>query len=221
LIETFPGIERLEQADGQGYALSLHIKQAPLMGVYGGQVSITEYQSPYFCRIAISSEGRQNTLKGSGVIHLSRNEDNTVLVYNGMLEFGRLGTRLPSLVARGAAKMLLQQFFSALADQVRANRNARGAEWVEQAVKTEELAGAGVSVIRQAGGNIVILPPPPLAQQVESSSISQTLVRWFGLGAGDYEQEVLWARRLRQAGMLSVLLLLVWVGTRIPRRWMR
>src|SRR5213595_2505397 len=82
LIEAFPGIERLEQADGQGYALSLHIKQAPLMGTYAGQVSITEYQSPYFCRIAISSEGRQNTLKGSGVIHLSRNEDNTVLVYN-------------------------------------------------------------------------------------------------------------------------------------------
>src|SRR5206468_3712091 len=117
------------------------------------------------CRIIISSEGRQNTLKGSGVIRLSRNEDTTVLVYNGTLEFGRLGTRLPSLVARGAAKMLLQQFFSALADQVRANRNAQESARVGQAVKTEELGGAGVSVIRQAGGNIVILPPPPLAHR--------------------------------------------------------
>jgi len=34
---ALPGIERLEQLDTQNYLLSLHIKQAPLMGTYHGR----------------------------------------------------------------------------------------------------------------------------------------------------------------------------------------
>jgi hypothetical protein len=38
------------------------------------------------------------------------------------------------------------------------------------------------------------------------------------LGAGDPVAEVLWVNRLRRTGILLGLLLLVWIGSRIPRK---
>jgi len=128
------------------------------------------------------------------------------MVYNGTLEVGKLGTRLPALVTRGAAKMVLQQFFSSLAEQVDAKKR-------EQVRENEEQAG--VSVIRQAGGDIVILPPLLAMRRGERGSVSQTLARWLGLGAGDPEQEALWGRRFSPA-WFACWLFSVGVGGHTP-----
>ncbi len=216
LLHTIPGIERLVQVKNDTYAVSLHVKNAPLIGTYSGTITITEQQYPYHYRLQIEGEGRQSSISGSGTVHLNGHDHYTIIAYTGTLTIGKLGTLLPPPVVKGAAKMLIQQFFTALADQLRASSPA-------QVSASEEIAGA--AVVRQPGGNIVILPPvpsiPPAAQVAAPTTgqrVTHTIVRLLGLGGGDPEQQERWANRLRRIGIASVLLLLVWVGTRLPRR---
>ena len=49
-------------------------------------------------------------------------------------------------------------------------------------------------------------------------NVLHTLVHQLGLGNGDPVVEEQWVGRVRQFGIVSALLLLVWVGTRLPKR---
>ncbi len=204
LLETIPGIEQLEMLEKDSYAMTITIKQAPLKGTYHGRVTVSEQQYPYHYRLAIEGEGRQHSISGSGSIHLNEHENQTIIAYTGTLMIGKL----PTLVGKGAAKLLIQHFFTALADHLRTN-------YLSQFVESEEIAGA--SVIKQSGGSIVILPPPPVSLSTEGISPTLKIVRWLKLGKGNSAQEALWTKRVQQVSMLSGLLFLVWVGTRLPR----
>src|SRR6266700_3271642 len=54
----------------------------------------------------------------------------------------------------------------------------------------------------------------------EKSSFLHTIVRQLGLGDNDLLLEQQWVNRLRRIGIVSMLLFLVWVGTRLPRRFL-
>ncbi|MBV9232329.1 MAG: hypothetical protein JOZ18_23680 [Chloroflexi bacterium] len=209
LLRSIPGIQKLEKVDENTYAIAMHIKYAPLRDSYHGHITITEQQYPYHYRIAIQGEGRQSTITGSGGLHLNERYNNTIIAYQGTLTLGRLGTLLPASVVKGAAKLLIQQFFSALSDQLRIKGHS-------QAVTSEEVVGA--SVVKRSAGSIVILPPASVTQSVPKTTLSGTIVRWFGLGEGDPVQEERWENNLRRISIISALLILVWIGTRLPRR---
>jgi carbon monoxide dehydrogenase subunit G len=215
LLRTIPGIEQLEQLDKDTYAIAIHVKQAPLIGTYHGHVSVAEQHFPYHYRLIIDGEGRQSTLSGNGVIHLSQRDSMTIIAYKGTLNLGKLGTLLPTAIVKGTAKMLIQQFFTALADHLRAKVP------VQIIASSEE--GEYTSIVKQPGGEIVILPPfvPPLEEEAQltlSRTPLRSVVHRFGLGAGDPVQEALWERRIQRIGIMSGLLLLVWIGTRLPRK---
>ncbi len=215
LLRAVPGIEQLEQLDKDTYAIAMHVKQAPLIGIYRGHVTVAEQHFPYHYRLIISGEGRQSTLSGNGVVHLSQRDSMTIIAYKGTLNLGKLGTLLPPVIVKGTAKMLIQQFFTALADQLRAKVPA-------QVLASSEEAG-DVTVIKQPGGNGPRLSPSaPPAEEAPPIPLSHTplqdVVHWCGLGAGDPIQEALWEMRIRRIGFMSGLLLLVWIGTRLPRK---
>lgn len=199
LLETIPGIEQLERVKKDSYAVAITIKQVPLKGTYHGLVTVSEQQHPYHYHLTMEAEGRQHSISGNGNIHLNESENQTVIAYTGTLTIGKF----PALVSKGAAKLLIQHFFTALADRVRENALLRH-------TKTEEIA----DTIKRPGGSIIVLPPP----STEDIPLSLKIARWFKLGEGDSEQEALWAKRVQQLSILSGLLFLVWVGTRLPRR---
>ena len=204
LQRTIPGIERIEALSEEKYAVAIHVGATPLTGSYQGQVTVTERQPPYYYRIAIEGDGQQSSISGVGDIHLSSQGENTIVSYKGELNLGKLDASLPTPVIRGTAKLLIQQFFTALADQLRAVHPT-------PAAVTEEHAN-GITTLGQPGGKIVILPASP------HSTFLETIVHRVGLGAGDPAAEVLWVNRLRRTGILLGLLLLVWIGSRIPRK---
>ena len=205
LQRAIPGVERIEALSEEKYAVAIHVGPRPLTGSYQGQVTVTERQSPYHYRIAIEGEGQQSSINGVGDIHLSSQGENTIVSYKGRLSLGQLDASLPTPVIRGTAKLLIQQFFTALADQLRAANPT-------PAVVTEEQVH-GITTLEQPAGKIVILPASP------HSTFLETMVQRLGLGAGDPAAEALWVNRLRRAGILLGLLLLVWIGSRIvPRK---
>jgi len=194
LRRTIPGVEGLEQVGENKYAVAMHIRHAPLIGSYHGHVTLIEQQYPYYYRMAIEGEGRQSTISGEGVVHLSGRGENTIVAYKGTLNLGKLGSLLPTPLVKGAAKLLIQQFFTALADQLRT-------------MNPQE-----ISTLQQPGGNIAVSSP------TVQPTLLHTIVRLLRLGGGDPTREAQWVNRVRRAGVISALLLLVWIGTRLPRR---
>jgi len=214
LLQTLPGLIRLSQVDKDSYDIALQIQPAPLAGDYRGQVHITEQLFPYYYHIALtnSQDTGHNTISGNCGVHLHEHNDNTIITYKGNIAFSKQGARLSPLVIKGAAKLLLQQFFTALAEQLHSRNNSHTGE-------TEMLTGP--SAIKQPGGDIIILPkvpPTPTEQTNKAGTISTTIARFLGLGADNPVEEEIWASRVRRLGILSGLLLLVWIGTRLPRR---
>lgn len=212
LQQSIPSLEQLEQVGEHTYALAMHITQTPLLGVYYGQVSLAEKHMPYHCRILIESNGRQSSISGNGSIHLHKHDDTTIVVYKGTLQIGKLGTLLPPALVRGATKLVIQQFFTALAAQLR----TRATDTTNAAFSQGSEGLAGEATRKQAAEDILILTRQAAPQH--TPTVVGRLVQLLNLGSGEPEQALHWEQRLRRIGVVSGLLFLVWVGTRLPRR---
>lgn len=213
LRRAIPGVERLEVLGEYKHGITLDIRQSPLMGAYRGQVTVTERHYPTGYSIVFEGEGRQSTMSGHGVVQLHTLGENTIVSYKGTVNPGKLATLLPSPVVKGATKLLIQQFFLALADQLR----------VMQPVSVVE-AGSGRSnedgnrLVAQFGRSNEDGSHAEAETLVAPPTFVHRIVRLLGIGEGDIEQELLWAQRVRRYGIIAGLLFLVWVGTRLPRR---
>lgn len=208
LLHAIPGVEQLEKVDDQTYSLHLRIAYAPLIGTYQGQAIVTDKQPPYQCRVALEGEGRQSSFRGEGTLHLSAQEDMTVISYSGTLRIGKLGTLLPPTLTRGVAKLLLQEFFNEIANALRSSQR----EHESADILTEEFAGT--TIVKRH----ISQAEDTLHSAETRTSWLQRFVHLAGLGAGDPLEEVRWTERLRRIGIASGLLFLVWVGTRLPRK---
>jgi carbon monoxide dehydrogenase subunit G len=199
LQHAIPGLEKLEVVETDRYIVAIHIKYPPLVGTYQGQVSIVEDPHPATYNFFIESNGGPNTITGVGNIQLQELGDNTTVIYKGTLSLSKHGTRLTPAVTRGAVKLLIQRFFTSLADQLR----------VDHPGFTEDDTNTA--------SDIIIRQSPP-ANQKASLSLAHKIVRFLGLGEDDALQEEVWTRRIRRVGLISGFLLLVWIGTRLPRK---
>lgn len=188
LQHVIPGAERLEALGEDTYDIAMHIGSSPLAGFYHGHVTVTERQYPSSYHLTIECEGSQRTINGEGSIHLNEHGENTIIAYRGTLHLSKLAMPLPIPVIKGAAKMLIQQFFTSLADRLSAT------------ARTPAVT---------ARGKIVLLPALP------QPTLLRTAVRRLGLGAGDPVAEAQWADRIKRGGIVLGLLLLVWIGSRI------
>ncbi len=202
LRRAIPGVERLEVLDEYKHGITLDIRQSPLMGAYRGQVTVLERHYPSDYRIAFEGEGRQSTISGQGIVQLNTHGENTIVSYKGTVNLGKLATLLPTPVVKGATKLLIQQFFLALADQLRVIHPVS----VVEAGSGSGGTGSGDGLRAEAG--TVVMPPTFILR----------VVRRLGIGEGDLEQELVWVQRVRRYGVIAGLLFLVWVGTRLPRR---
>ena len=206
LRRAIPGVEQLELIGENKYNITLHIRQTPLIGTYHGHATVTEQRYPYYYTIAIEGEGGPGTISGEGVVHLNERDENTVVAYKGTLNIGKLGTLLPPPLVKGTAKLLLQQFFTALAEHLRTLVPLSST--IEVAEPDQDRATS-----RQFEGHIAIL-----SANAEPTTILHNLVHELKLGGGDPTLEEQWVNRIRRVGMVFGLVLLVWIGTRLPRK---
>lgn len=197
LLKTIPGIERLEKIDEHTFDITLQMK-APFKGSYQGRFMIVNQQYPYHYEIAFSGEGRQDTFKGTGNIYVDTQNNNTIIRYKGTLTSNKRAPLIPPAVLKGALKLTTQQFLAALAAYLRTHPHVTSPDTTVDTPSSEEA--------------IVLTPSTPPAGTL------RWLIHLSGLGTGDPGQEARWERRIRRAGYISFLLLLVWIGTRIPRK---
>lgn len=214
LRHNVPGLERLETvgetAGKQTYTFTLHIKHAPLRGTYSGQVVIDELRYPSSYRMTLEGEGQQSNPQGIWEIHLSTHNDNTVVAYSGTLNPGKIGAFLPPSLVKGTIKILIQQFFTSLAEQLRAAGRDKSSPYEHDATAQEEDRATMSPAL--SNGRM------PIESYSHAPTRLHMLVHQLGLGDNDPLLEEQWVVRLKRIGAFSALLLLVWIGTRLPRR---
>ena len=201
---AIPGMERLTRVDEHTYTFAIQIHHAPLRGTYTGQTRVLAPGYPSSYRLHIEGEGPSNKFSCECDIRLQARNENTVISYQGNLHLGRDNPLVPAPLLKATVKVLLQQFFATLTDQLRASRGDR------IYVTTPEERYEGTFMEEQISES---LAGPYSAQR----STLHRLVHLLHLGGRDSEAEEQWVRRIRQAGIVAALLLLLWVGTRLPR----
>lgn len=206
LLHTIPEIQQLERVDDFTQTIALHLTYAPLVGTYYGSVHIAERHRPSHSHIVIESvRDTQNTLSGEAILDLQSHEDTTVVTYTGDITLHRAGTQLQRTVIKGATKLLMQQFFTALEEQL----------WQQQAARKH----AEEEIIIQTATRHSTPQTRVNEKQTQRVSFLQRIVHLLRIGKGSASEEVRWTQRIRRTGYASMLLFLVWVGTRIiPRR---
>ncbi len=203
LRQAIPGVERLEKLDEQSISITVCIDQEPPLGSFSGTITITEQQYPYSYTLAYQGEGTQTSYKGEGIVHLSGRGENTVVAYKGTLNAAKTRSLQRPALVKGAAKHLLQQFFTSLSEILRTTQPA-SSNIVEYLQDT--------TAFEQPGEPVTLYPTS--AHQ----TLLHSLVHSLGLGEGDPLLEELWVNRLKFVGTFAGFLLLVWIGTRLPRR---
>ncbi len=204
LRHAIPGLEQLEVQDQNIYTVAMHIERAPLKGSYSGRVRVSDQDYPYQYHISIEGEGQRGPISGECIVRLDGYDENTVVVYKGTLTFGKPDTVLSTPLVKGAIKLLLQQFFLTLADQLRAT-------------------GPAVDYGAKARHTLPLTEQPQDHSRPHSATADQNtrlhaIVHRLHLGGGDSLAEERWAHNLRRVGITAALLGLVWIGTRLPRR---
>ncbi len=219
LRHAMPGLERLVSTGQHAYAFTLRMKQAPMRGVYQGKVAVdsASYPDPLTSyRFSIEGDAQHNPFQGIWHIRLSQQHDNTIVAYSGTLNPGKMSALLPPPLVKGAAKILIQQFFTNLAEQLRTTPDPLNLSPGHDASEAHPYrVGAGLVPALDTHPVPALEDSPPSAP---ARTLMRRLVRLIGLGHHDADREEQWVTRLKRFGVFSVLLLLVWVGTRLPRR---
>ena len=228
LQHAVPGLERLEPTGPSAYAFALRVKQAPLRGMYQGKITIQSVPFPdpvLSYRLAVEGDGQHNPFEGKWEIRLSQQQENTVVAYSGALNPGKMSALLPPALVKGAVKILIQQFFTNMAEQLRTTPEPisliPGYDATEaQEGYIEESDEWAEEYSRGNGDHAIIALQEPFDGDagISAPTFTHRLVRLVGLGHGDPVLEEQWEARFKRFGAFSVLLLLVWIGTRLPRR---
>lgn len=204
--QTLPGLEHLQKVNEQSYAFAIQVRHAPLRGTYTGHTTVLEQLYPVSYRLQIEADGQSDQLQSECEIRLITQNANTVISYHGSIQWNRGNRLISATLLKGAIKVLLQQFFTALADQLRSTREA------PVYVTTLEEMYDMPFMEEQLSEHLLT------ANTYSQSGYLHRLVRLVGLGHRDPQAEARWTLRLRQIGIAVVLLLLVWIGMQLPRR---
>jgi carbon monoxide dehydrogenase subunit G len=209
LSGTLPGVKHISPIAKDMYDITVSMDSAPFTGSHHGQITISEQHYPHQFNLTATSDGKTN-LHGVGNIHLHDREGKTIVAYEGTFTFNKTGTHLAPALIKGAIKLYMQQYFQSLAEHLHDNQLPQFAQ---------ELNAAASTITKQTTGDIIAIPHPvAVTKHARTETIISKANRLFHPTAGDPQLQARWKQRIRRTGTITGLLLLVWIGTKIPRR---
>jgi carbon monoxide dehydrogenase subunit G len=209
LEATIPGLQHIEHIDDSHYDLQLHLDQKPLNGTHHISVAFSDQQFPSHYTMTVRGVDTLSSLSGTTDIYLRGNDHSTVISYHGAFTLPSSQTSEDSILMRGAIKLFIQQYFQSLTEYL---HNTYHPQSTTQ--HADDIIIIYQQNIHQDGPDAL----PSLTPLTPSSTLLGRCIRLFHLANDDPQEQQLLEQRLRRLGILSALLFLVWVGTRIPQR---
>lgn len=119
LKAAIPGCQKLEPLGNGRYVATLAIGIAAIKGTYTGNVAVVNQEAPSRYDLEVEGSGRPGFVKGVGHISLAPDGDAaTVVTVHGEAQVGGPVLSVGSRLVVPAAKLLMNQFFTAMQRRV-------------------------------------------------------------------------------------------------------
>lgn len=114
LAEIIPGCQQLEETAPGAFETRLNVGVAPVKGEFSGSVKMEDIQPPKSYRMIVEGSGPPGFMKGSTIIRLEPDGDQTILHIEGDVQIGGVIAGVGQRMLSGVAKLLMGQFFKSL-----------------------------------------------------------------------------------------------------------
>lgn len=120
LEKAIPGCEKLEEIEPGKYDATLKIGIAGIKGTYKGKAEVVDPKFPEKYRLVVEGGGSPGFVKGEALIQLSRQNQITIVSYEGEGQVGGLIAGVGQRLLIGIAKMMVGQFFKQIGKELKA-----------------------------------------------------------------------------------------------------
>ena len=117
LQRHMPGCEALEPVGPDEYKATLKIGVAAIKGTYIATLKIRDRRESEGYTLAVEGSGGPGFVKGEGRVTLAEQGSETVLSYEGELEFGGLIARVGQRLLAGIVERMTREFFESLGNE--------------------------------------------------------------------------------------------------------
>lgn len=114
LARATPGCERLDPLGPDEFEATLSVGVAAVKGTYQGRLAITDKRPPESYTLQVEGNGRPGFVKGEGRLSLTEEDGGTRVTIRAEAQVGGLIAAVGQRLLGAAARMLVEQFFSAL-----------------------------------------------------------------------------------------------------------
>jgi carbon monoxide dehydrogenase subunit G len=116
LAKAIPGCEKLDAVGPGEYRATLKVGVGAVKGTFDGKVKISDIQPPTRYTMMVEGSGGPGFVRGEAVMELSEAEGGTRVEYEGDVQIGGLIAGVGQRMLGGVAKMMVDQFFSRMAE---------------------------------------------------------------------------------------------------------
>ena len=171
---ALPGCESLARTSDNTYTMRLNVDVAQVRGAYDGVARVLEAQQPESFRMVVDATGTRGIFHGDGVVRLEAQDAGTTVVrYSGQAQLGGAIASMGAQVARGAANILLKQYFARLVNLLPATPVAATATETPMAA-TPVMPLTPASPFTPEAETLIAPTTPPAAAPVDALMPSPT-----------------------------------------------
>ena len=125
LVTAMPGCEKLE-AIGEGeYRAILKVGVAAVKGTFEGKVKLSNLEPPSRYKMAVEGSGGPGFVRGEATMELADLEGSTRVTCSADVQVGGLIASVGQRMLGGVSKMMVDQFFLRMSEQLRSGAGAR------------------------------------------------------------------------------------------------
>ena len=118
ISKAIPGCEKLEASGSDEYKATLKVGVGAVKGTFEGKVRLSDKEPPTRYKMAVEGSGAPGFVRGEARMELSEVEGGTRIAYSADVQIGGLIAGVGQRMLGGVAKMMVDQFFSNVAEQL-------------------------------------------------------------------------------------------------------
>lgn len=118
LAAAMAGCEKLEAVGEGEYRAILKIGVAAVKGTFEGKVTLTDLEPPSRYKMTVEGSGGPGFVRGMAALELADVEGGTRVSYSADVQVGGLIASVGQRMLGGMAKMLLDDFFLRMSEQI-------------------------------------------------------------------------------------------------------
>ncbi len=201
LARVMPGCDKLEKTAEGEYEGQLNIKVGPVQGKFKGKVILSDIQEPESYHLEVNGRGPAGIIKGTGKLHLTAEEDTTVMDYEGDAQVSGRIAQVGQRLIDTSAKAIIRQSLEGLDQQVQARVQANQAP------------------VNGRSSEFTPAPPPPVAAPTQTEFALGVAKNFFEeLVPADEQGEMMNKIVMAIGGLILFRIISNWWANKVARK---